>query len=33
MKDGMVYRALENGGDRSAFQDALLAAIKEMSKE
>lgn len=33
MKDGVVYRALENGGDRSAFQDELLAAIKEMSKE
>ena len=33
MKDGVVYRELRNAGDRSAFQDHLLAAIKEMSRE
>ena len=33
LKDGAVYRVLENKGDRGAFQDKLLAAIKEMSGE
>lgn len=33
MRDGTVYRELRNGGDRSAFQDGLLAAIKDMSRE
>lgn len=33
MKDGVVYHELRNAGDRSAFQDHLLAAIKEMSRE
>ena len=31
LKDGTVYQVLENKGERSAFQDELLAAIKEMS--
>ena len=31
LKDGTVYRVLENRGERGAYQDELLAAIKEMS--
>lgn len=31
LKDGMVYHTLTNHGDRVAFQDSLLTAIKEMS--
>lgn len=33
MRDGMVYRELPNSGSRSAFQDELLSAIKDMSGE
>ena len=33
MRDGMVYRELPNSGNRSAFQDELLSAIKDMSGE
>ncbi len=33
LKDGTVYRVLENKVERGAFQDELLAAIKEMSGE
>lgn len=33
MKDGVVHSILENNGDRGAFQDGLLTAIKEMSGE
>lgn len=32
LKDGTVYRQLEKSGSRSAFQDELLTAIKEMSE-
>lgn len=32
LKDGTVCRQLEKSGSRSAFQDALLTAIKEMSE-
>ncbi len=31
MKDGVVWGTLESGGDPQAFQDQLLAAIKQMS--
>lgn len=31
MKDGLVYNSLINSGNRSDFQDSLLASIKEMS--
>ncbi len=33
MKDGVIYRQLEKGEDRSLFQDQLLEAIKEMSAQ
>lgn len=33
MRDGVVYRELPNSGNRSAFQDELLSAIKDMSGE
>ena len=34
MQDGRVRRTLEKGGmERSAFQDLLLDAIREMGKE
>lgn len=33
MKDGTVWGNLINQGDRGAFQDQLLAALKEMSGE
>lgn len=33
LKDGAVRHILQNSGDRGAFQDALLASIKEMSGE
>ena len=32
MKDGTVWKTLVNKGDRSGFQDELLAAVKEMSE-
>lgn len=32
LRDGGIYRQLEKDGDRGAFQDKLLDAIKEMSK-
>ena len=32
LKDGTVFRQLEKSGSRSAFQDELLTAIKEMSE-
>ena len=32
LKDGTVCRQLEKSGSRSAFQDELLTAIKEMSE-
>ena len=31
LKDGTVYRTLENRGSRPEFQDQLLDTIKEMS--
>jgi ABC-type lipoprotein export system ATPase subunit len=33
LKDGIVYKMLKKTTTRSAFQDELLAAIKEMSGE
>lgn len=33
LKDGTVYHTLEKAEERDKFQDRLLAAIKEMSKE
>lgn len=33
LKDGTVYKQLENGGNQSQFQDNLLSAIKEMNME
>lgn len=34
LRDGVVWRTLEKGGtDRSAFQDQLLDAIRDMGKE
>ena len=34
LRDGVVWRTLEKGAtDRSAFQDQLLDAIRDMSRE
>ncbi len=33
LKDGTVYKQLENGGNQSQFQDNLLSAIKKMNME
>ncbi|MDO4669634.1 MAG: ABC transporter ATP-binding protein [Butyricicoccus pullicaecorum] len=33
MQDGVVYQQLQNKGDCAAFQDELLGAIKNMSRE
>ena len=32
LRDGLVWKTLDNPGSRSRFQDELLAAIKEMSE-
>ncbi len=32
LKDGSIYRQLENSGERGSFHDKLLAAIKEMAE-
>ena len=32
LKDGAIYRQLENNGERGSFHDKLLAAIKEMAE-
>ena len=32
LKDGSLYRQLENSGERGRFHDKLLAAIKEMAE-
>ncbi len=33
LRDGVVYRSLQNHGDRGRFQDELLDVIREMGKE
>ena len=33
MQDGVVYQQLQSTGDCAAFQDELLDAIKNMSRE
>ena len=34
LRDGVVWQTLEKGGmDRTAFQDQLLDAIRDMGKE
>ncbi len=33
LRDGVVYRTLQNHGNREQFQDELLDVIREMGKE